>query len=90
MALAPDGVQLIPRSGAAPAVGILETNAHQHSRTDALSGYSLLVGGNFYENLLPGAAGIPPRILAAERTELEAADMTVGFGWMQYRDTTVS
>lgn len=68
-----------------PAVGILETDAVEDDKSAALSGYGVIRGGHVYENLLPEAAGGPPRVLAdAVKTELRAA----GGAWIfsQYAD----
>lgn len=84
------GVGLIPRSATAPAIGVLATDAHQKSASDAASGYGLIKGGLLYENLLPGAAGSPAVIAAAEKTELNTAGVGTGFGLVQYADSTTA
>ena len=68
------------------AQGILETDANESSSTEALTGYSLLVGGVLYETLLPDATGGPPKALpAAYKTELVAAGCT--FKFIPYADS---
>lgn len=67
-----------------PAMCILATDASEDSDVDAMSGYGILTGGNFYENLLPDATGGPPAALpAAFKTELGAR-----FAFFTYQDTT--
>jgi hypothetical protein len=66
-------------TAARSAVGILETNAAQNASSHALSGYSLLVGGVFYENLLPDATGTPKVLPAAYKAELVSAGCAVKF-----------
>lgn len=68
------------------AAGILETDAKEDSPVDAMTGYSILKGGNLYENLLPDSAGGPPKVLdAAIKTELAAAGCL--FQFETYDDT---
>lgn len=61
------------------AVGLIETNAAQNAASHALSGYSLLVGGVFYENLMPDAAGDPKVIPAQYKSELAASGCSIKF-----------
>jgi hypothetical protein len=67
------------------AIGILETDANETSVVEALSGYSLLVGGVVYDNLLPDAAGSPKAVPAAYKAELAAAGCT--FKYATYADS---
>lgn len=76
-------------TSAVTAIGILETDAEEDSRTDAATGYGLLQGGYFYENLLPEADTNTPSVINSTwKTELLARG---GF-WQfkQYSDNTVS
>lgn len=68
-----------------PAIGILESTATEDDSFAALSGYGVLVGGVFYENLLPDATGSPATLAAAVKTELTNAG--TGFSFEQYGDT---
>ena len=68
-----------------PAVGLLATEAVENSKTAALSGYGLMVGGVFYENLLPDATGTPKVLLGAVKTELSASGS--GYAFEQYGDS---
>ena len=71
-----------------PAVGLLETDAVQGDPDAALSGYGLIIGGAFYENLLPDATGGPPAALpAAIVTELRAVG--TGYAFQTYADSRV-
>lgn len=67
------------------AVGLLETNAAEDSDAQALSGYSLIVGGVLYETLMPDAAGSPKALPAQYRTELRNAGCT--FKFVRYADS---
>ena len=68
------------------AQAILETDANESAVVEALSGYSLLVGGVVFENLLPDATGGPPTALpAAYKTELTTAGAT--FKYTLYADS---
>lgn len=71
------------------AVGLIETNAAQNAGSHALSGYSLLVGGVFYENLCPDAAGDPKVIPAQYKSELVASGCSIKFG-PAYADSRAS
>jgi hypothetical protein len=71
------------------AVGLLETNAAQNAGSHALTGYSLLVGGVFYENLCPDAAGSPKVIPAQYKTELVASGCSIKFA-PAYADSRAS
>lgn len=69
-----------------PAVGILETNATDDpAAPDSKTGYSMLVGGVIFENLLPESSGSPKVLASAVKTELASS----GMGWVfqQYSDT---
>lgn len=70
------------------AAGILETAASDAGREDSLSGYGVLVGGRFFEALLPDATGTPRTLPAGYKTELEAHMQHVGFE--PYSDTRAS
>lgn len=74
--------------GAIDAWGILETIAEESSKTDSMSGYGVLRGGYFYENILPDATGSPKVLPAAYKTELEASGLAYAFE--QYQDTRLS
>lgn len=69
-------------------VGLLETNANEESKTDSKSGYGLIVGGVFYENLLPDATGSPSVLPAAYKSELQAAGIGTGYAFRQFGDNT--
>lgn len=71
------------------AVGLLETNAAQNAGSHALTGYSLLVGGVFYENLCPDSAGTPKVIPAQYKTELVASGCSIKFA-PAYADSRAS
>lgn len=73
-------------TGGVTAYGILETNADEFSRSDAASGYGVIIGGAFYDNLLPEASGDPAVISSTWKTELLAR----GGAWQfeQYADDT--
>lgn len=62
-----------------PAIGIIETNAVQDETFAALSGYGVLIGGHFYENLLPDATGTPKTLAATVKTELNANGFAFSF-----------
>lgn len=75
--------------GGLTAFCILATNADEDSRTDAASGYGVLLSGSFYENLLPEADGASPSVINSTwKTELLARG---GF-WLfeQWGDNTAS
>lgn len=59
-------------TGGVTAIGILETNAEEEARSDAITGYSVLQSGIFYENFLPEASGSPATISSTWKTELLA------------------
>jgi hypothetical protein len=65
------------RPGSETAVGLLASGAHQDSKSDAVTGYGLFVGGVIYQNLLP--EGTPNGTV---KTELNAAG--TGFAWEDY------
>lgn len=75
------GTVVVARS----AVGLLETDATEGAGAEALSGYSLLVGGVVYESLLPDATGSPKALPAAYKTELDSAGCT--FKYITYADS---
>ncbi len=66
--------QVYPRvnkTASETAYGILETDASEDSKTDALTGYSVIRGGSLWENQLPDAAGGPPKTLPSDyKTEM--------------------
>jgi len=64
---------------------LLATQAIENNTSDAVSGYGCIVGGVFYENLLPDAAG-DPAVLSADIKE-ELALTGTGFAFEQYGDT---
>lgn len=70
------------------AMGLLATAADEESESDSLSGYGVLVGGVFYENLLPDATGTPKVLDPVYKAELQAAGVGTGFAFRQYGDTT--
>jgi len=67
------------------AVGMLETDASRDDPAATQGGYSVLVGGVVYENLLPDASGNPKRIPQALKDELRLAGCT--FKFVEYRDS---
>jgi hypothetical protein len=71
--------------GTETAVGILIGQANESDRTDALTGYGLLLGGVVYGNLLPdtGQAG-----LATWKTELETNGLT--FVYLTHTNTAAA
>jgi hypothetical protein len=69
-----------------PAFCLLLTDAAEDSRTDARTGYGVVRGGVIYENLLPEAAGTPPVLVTAVKTELNANG--TGFSFEQYGDSS--
>lgn len=82
------GGLIVPRSdipGSETAVGLLATNADQGAEYNAKTGFGLLVGGVFYDNLLPDAEDAS---LATYKTELAAAG--TGFSWRTYADDRAS
>jgi hypothetical protein len=68
-----------------PAIGLLKTDAIEDHPAHSVTGYGVLRGGHFFENLLPDASGSPLELDAAVKTELLAA----GGWWMwtQYVDS---
>lgn len=62
-----------------PAIGILESEAVENDPVAAITGYGVLTGGVFYENLLPDATGSPRTLAAAIKTELNANGTGVAF-----------
>ena len=69
-----------------PATGILETDAVEGSKTDALSGYGMIIGGVLFEALLPDSTGSPRTLPSAMKTELQAAGVSTGFVFEKYED----
>lgn len=71
--------------GTETAVGILIGQANESDRSDALTGYGLLLGGVVYNNLLPdfGQAN-----LATWKTELETGALT--FVYLTHTNTAAS
>jgi hypothetical protein len=70
------------------AQAIIETSANDKNLAEALTGYSVIVGGVLYENLLPDAAGTPKVLPAAYKSELVSAGCT--FKYIAYADTRAS
>lgn len=75
-----------------PATGILEATAIEDEASHALTGYGVLVGGVFYENLLPDATGTggvggTATLPAAIVTELRSGG--VGYTFEPYGNTAV-
>jgi hypothetical protein len=69
--------KLVPNDATSAAAAtkavLLHTSAQEDEKQAAESGYGTLVGGNIYENLLPDAAGGPPRVISgALKTLLNA------------------
>jgi hypothetical protein len=49
-----------------PVVGLIQSDAHEGSKSDSLSGYGVWVGGVVYENLLPDSSlGLLPSVMKA-------------------------
>lgn len=65
------------RPSSETATGFLASAAHQDSKTDALTGYGMIIGGTVYQNLLP--EGTPNSTV---KNELQAAG--TGFAWEDY------
>ena len=85
--------KVVPRAirpGSETSIGLLETAADQTSRSDALSGYGLIIGGVIFENLLPDATGSPAVINSTYKTELQTAGVGTGFAFRQYGDDSGS
>lgn len=83
------GGKVVPRAirpGSETAIGILESDAIEGAREDALSGYGCIIGGAIYENLLPEASGSPAVINSTYKTELQTAGVGTGFAFYQYAD----
>lgn len=76
--------KLIPRSGTAPAEGLIATTASesQASDSDSLSGYGFIMGGVVYEDLLDNPEAVD---LATLKTELKNAS-DYGFEFVSYAD----
>lgn len=66
------------------AQGLLETDATEGANAESLTGYSMLVGGVVFDNLLPDATGTPKVFPAAYKTELTTAGAT--FKFVTYAD----
>ncbi len=84
--------KMVPRAqqpGSEGADGLLATAASENSKSDALTGYGLIVGGVIFENLLPDAAG-GTTISSTYKTELQTAGIGTGFSWKQYSDSRSS
>lgn len=73
------------RPGAETAQFMIETDAAEDQRSNALTGFGHLAGGEFFENLLPDATGSPAVLPSAYKTELRA----FGGPWLfdQYADS---
>lgn len=70
----------------ATAVGILISEANEDDPAEALTGYGLLVGGVLFDNLLPDAAGGPPKTIGStKKNALATAGCT--FKWEVYVDS---
>jgi hypothetical protein len=85
--------KMVPRAarpGSETAIGILESAAVEGSKSAALSGYGVIIGGSIYENLLPEATGTPAVIDSTFKSELQTAGVGTGFAWFQYGDDTAS
>ena len=70
------GGQIAPRvnrPGTETSYGILETYAEEGNLLHASTGYSVLIGGAFYEDQLEEATGSPKVIPSAYKTELIAS-----------------
>lgn len=71
------------RPGNETIIGLIGTNANEHSSTDSLSGYRIIVGGVLNENLLPDAVnGVLPADIKAG-----LAACGTGFSWQIYEDS---
>lgn len=70
----------VDRTGAETSIGLLAASAVENSKTDALTGYGVIVGGVIYQNMLP--EGVPA---AGVKAELNAAGVG-GFIWETYAD----
>jgi hypothetical protein len=64
---------------------LLATEAVEDNKSDAATGYACIVGGTFYENLLPNASGSPAVLSQDIKDELNATG--TGFAFEQYEDT---
>lgn len=80
---------LVPTVGS-DATCLLATGASENGRTDARTGYGVILGGVIYENLLPQATGSPKRLPTAARTALQTAGVGTGWSWRQYLDSTTA
>ena len=67
---------------------IAETNMVEDEKEAALSGYGMILGGAFYENLLPDSTGTPKQLPADFVTELRASG--TGYAFEQYTDSRLS
>lgn len=67
-----------------PATCILATTATEGAKEHAKTGYGCYVGGVVYEALLPDSSGSPRVLLAAMKTELDAAGCS--FKYEKYED----
>lgn len=70
------------------ATEILENDATDKNYAEGYSGYSTLVGGVLFENLLPDATGTPKVLPAQYKTELKNAGCT--FKFQQYANSQAS
>jgi len=67
-------------------LGILISEANEDAPAEALTGYGILVGGVLYDNLLPDAAGGPPKTIGStKKNALATAGCT--FKWEVYADS---
>ena len=87
IAAASQSALAIPRSlNRGDAIGILEAGAVQNDPSAALSGYGVLVGGVFNENMLPDA--VSGELNEDWKDELDRSG--TGFSWQYYTDTRTS
>jgi hypothetical protein len=71
-------VPRVNRPGSEEAIGLLMTMAEEGNRSDALTGYGVIVGGVIYETLLP-------ETITSYKTELETNGTS--WVWAVYADT---
>lgn len=72
--------KVVPRAarpGSEEAIGILWSTATENSKTDALSGHGIIIGGVIYETLLP-------ETITSYKTELESNGTS--WSWQTYSD----
>lgn len=71
-------VPRVVRPGSETAIGLLLSTATENSKSDALSGYGIIVGGVIYETLLP-------ETITSYKTELETNGTS--WVWATYSDS---